>query len=129
LTVNNIDDDEDSDESSPPVLDQEPVEMFALDSTIEKHLFPQLEQLHGGKIASVPGQGTFEAGGGVVTAHNVVWSKSLLTWSRYTRRDLAQLEYQFTTNMIMCLNFLHLSIMLTWIPNVGKLQPVKSSYK
>jgi len=79
--------------------------------------------------ASVPGQETFEAGGVVVMAHDVVQSKSLLTWSRYVRRDLAQVEYQFTTNMIVCLNFLHLSIMLTWIPNVGILQSAKDSYK
>eukprot|EP00957_Ditylum_brightwellii_P164279 12507063-Ditylum_brightwellii.AAC.1 len=71
----------------------------------------------------------FEAGVIVVMAHNVVQSKSLITWSRYAYQDLTQVEYQFTTNMIVCLNFLHLSIMLTWIPNVGILQSAKYSYK
>mmetsp|Transcript_5496 Transcript_5496/g.8085 ORF Transcript_5496/g.8085 Transcript_5496/m.8085 type:complete len:80 (+) Transcript_5496:338-577(+) len=53
LTINNIDEEEeDFDESAPPVLDQEPIEMFTTDSTIEEHLFQQLEKLQGGETSS-----------------------------------------------------------------------------
>eukprot|EP00957_Ditylum_brightwellii_P086116 6552305-Ditylum_brightwellii.AAC.1 len=73
LTVNNIDkEEEDSDESAPPVLDQEPIKMFATNSTIWENLFQQLENLQVGETSSVPGQETFEAGDGVVMAHGVV---------------------------------------------------------